>query len=198
MSQPASPPVESLFFDLFMTLYFSNAQLNVDVIRGFFGPDFSTGLPPYATSSKEEFFMAVVESLQRRSLLDASLLEMLAKREFERQAAVQRVLSFWAAEHETMLPSNTELPASPTTGPQPEPGSGTLDELVLRFLKCFAKWGFNSSRVVRFGGRQPGFEMLADANEWDVFHSLQRLEATGSVRTFTSSRGTTLYKYRPK
>ncbi|MEM9348263.1 MAG: hypothetical protein AAGB26_16770 [Planctomycetota bacterium] len=67
-------------------------------------------------------------------------------------------------------------------------------QLVLRFLSKWDTWGFNISRIIKWGGKRNGFARLSELDHSDLQAILTDLIASGDVKTWISKKGSMLYQ----
>lgn len=111
----------------------------------------------------------------------------------EKQAA--RISSSnYRADIETMF-KRLQLRGS-TGAPLSSPSAATESDeaLILSFLQQFSKWGFSPLRIKNWGGRQAGFERLADLSTDHIRTTVEPMIPRGDVRIQTSSKGNRLYR----
>lgn len=71
--------------------------------------------------------------------------------------------------------------------------------LLFRFLDTWRTWSFNIARIRGWGGRQPGFEELADIETGMLETILKKLEHEGIVVSLQSPKsGSLLYQITPR
>lgn len=73
-------------------------------------------------------------------------------------------------------------------------GPETASELLLRFLRSYAKWYFSPVRIQKWGGRQKGFEKLKNEELTTIRNGLKELVSSGKVKTLKTKFGNALYK----
>ena len=71
---------------------------------------------------------------------------------------------------------------------------GTLRDLILKFLESHSKWAFSPSRIVSWGAKQQGFDVLGTYKSSVVRRELQGMVADGYIETRISKKGNTLYR----
>jgi len=77
---------------------------------------------------------------------------------------------------------------------QYHPGNKELIDLLLKFLNKNSTWAFSPSRIISWGGKQPGFEPLGGFSSPTIRKHLQLMVADGYAETRISKKGNTLYR----
>jgi hypothetical protein len=85
------------------------------------------------------------------------------------------------------------IAANVTTSVPSANASAELRHILMMFLQQYGSWYFNPQRIVNWGGKQPGFERLAQYSTALITQELQRLLSQGHVRHKISKLGATLY-----
>lgn len=86
----------------------------------------------------------------------------------------------------------------PATGTSPHVRASedplNISTLVIKFLTKYDRWYFNSARIQKWGGNQPGFEALAAFSQKKIRDTLKQLEAEHKVKSKMGKTKSRIYK----